>query len=139
MFRITACFALACLSVAACSSDADPPASTNGVDDVRDACELRLSWKAGSSSRCSYCLAAVANPPCECSEQHDFAGLCEEQQAARSREPSCEGVEECRFECGTGDCACVDACYRDKDACRKAASALDGCVAEVCAPECNVE
>lgn len=119
-----------------CSSEADPLAPTNGVDDVREACEVRGSWTAPSSERCGYCVAAAANPPCSCSEEEPFAGRCQEQQSVRSKEASCEGVEECRFTCPSSDCACIDACYAGKEACRRAASAFDGCIAEVCGPEC---
>jgi hypothetical protein len=124
-------------AAAGCSSDDDPSAAPdNGVDDVRQACEIRLSWQGSTSSRCSYCLAAAANPPCACTEAKVFAGKCETQQTVRSKESSCAGVEECRFACSPSDCGCLDACYAQKDACRSATAALDGCVAKACAEEC---
>jgi hypothetical protein len=107
------------------------------VNDVKKACEIRLSWKGATTSRCTYCLAAAANPPCSCSEKEPFAGKCETQQSRRSQESSCGDVEECRFKCSASDCSCLEACYAQKDACRAAAAALDGCVAEICAAECE--
>ncbi len=125
------------LALNACSSDdASAAAPDNGVNDVRQACEIRLSWQGATSSRCTYCLAAAANPPCACSEAKGYAAKCETQQRARSKEASCAGVEECRFACSPSDCNCLDACYAQKDACRAATAALDGCVAKVCAEQC---
>ena len=125
---------LSLIGVACKSSERAP---NNGVNDVRKACEARLSWKGATTLRCSYCLAAAANPPCACSSRRDFSGRCEKQQSLRSAEPSCEGVEECRFRCAAADCGCVEACYAKKEACRAVASALDGCIADVCAAECS--
>lgn len=130
--------ALVIAAIAACG-DPDPAAPpSNGVNDVRKACEIRSAWTDRTSSRCIDCIAAAANPPCACPERPAAAGRCESQQAQRSRASfSCDGVEECRFRCPSNDCACVDACYAQKDACRAAASALDGCVTEACADLCD--
>lgn len=128
---------LACVSCSSSDEVRDVArAPDNGVDDVKLACEVRLGWQGTTSSRCIHCLSAAANPPCACSEAKPFAGVCETQQAARSKEATCDGVESCRFACAPSDCACLDACYAERDACRRAASALDGCIAKACAEEC---
>jgi hypothetical protein len=125
--------------VVACSSDDDAAlATSNGVNDVKRACEIKLAWKNATSSACIDCLAAAANPPCACSEQRfASAGRCQSQQTQRSQATSCEGVEECRFKCPSTDCACIDRCYAQKEACRTAASALEGCVVEACEAQCG--
>lgn len=131
-------FVVIASAVVACSSDdSSPPVapSDNGVDDVRQACEIRLAWRGATTSQCTSCLAAAANPPCACTDTKAYGGRCESQQNARARAP-CDGVEACRFACPISDCGCLDACYAQKDACRAATSALEGCVAKVCAEEC---
>jgi hypothetical protein len=107
------------------------------VNDVKKACEIKLAWTGATTSRCIECLAGAANPPCACSERKGYAGKCQNQQTKRSQETSCDGVEECRFRCSSNDCGCIDQCYAQKDVCRAAASALEGCVAEACSAECD--
>lgn len=109
----------------------------NGVDDVKGACEIRVTWKRLNTESCVTCISAAPSVSCECPEFKDFAGKCEPQGAARRNEPSCTvAIDECVNNCKT-DCACVDACYARDPGCRRVTSARDGCVAEVCAPYCD--
>ncbi|HVH43069.1 MAG TPA: hypothetical protein VM925_12030 [Labilithrix sp.] len=129
-------FAVLSVSLVACGSDEDAPATTNGVNDVAKACAIRAQWTAATSPDCFDCLGASVVARCDCSTK-DYAGRCSEQQNAKNAEATCAGVGECVFKCPTNDCACVDACYASKDACRPRGAALDGCLAEVCDPHCR--
>ena len=125
-------------SVVACSSTSneDSPKAGNGVNDVLKACDIRTTWTHASSSVCSTCIGYATTPRCPCADA-DYAGKCSDQQAARTAEASCDGVDTCIHACDVTDCACVDACYANAPACRARASAVDGCVADVCAPSCR--
>lgn len=130
-----------CGAVAACTSSSPsgnptPPPADNGVDDVAKACAIRAQWKNASGGVCTQCMGLAITPHCDC-ENEDYASRCNAQQQARNAEPTCEGVASCIGNCTSTDCACIDACYAGKPACRTAASAVDGCVAEVCDPYCR--
>ena len=122
--------------VAACSTSSGTAPSTNGVDDVLKACQIRAPWQNASSSVCNDCIAFAITPRCSCTDR-DYAGKCEEQQAARTAEPSCDGTDACIGKCNRIDCNCLDTCYANSPLCRKVASAVDGCVAEVCDSSCR--
>jgi hypothetical protein len=135
-FLLIACL-LGTSSVLACASDdADPPPTTNGVNDVGKACTVRAQWTQATSSPCVDCLAEASVPRCSCSTK-DYAGRCSTQQTARNADQACADVASCVVVCKAGDCGCVDQCYANKDACRPLGGAVDGCLAEVCAPFCR--
>ena len=120
----------------ACNDEEDKSPPTNGVNDVSKACAIRARWTRGTVQECSNCLGISVVPFCDCSTE-PYAGKCSEQKTAKIAEPACGGVGECVFGCAASDCACVDACYANKEACRVRASALDGCLAEVCDSYCR--
>lgn len=121
---------------AACGGD-DAATNSNGVNDVKKACEIRVAFKGAESSRCLECIGAAPAPPCECEAIKEFAGRCEKQGATRAAEAGCTlKIEQCVNDCKK-DCACVDACYNESAGCRAATAARDGCVAEQCASACN--
>ncbi len=131
---------LSCLAGApACSSASSSSTmtpTTNGVNDVLKACQIRATWTNASSTPCTNCIGNSLAPRCPCSD-HDYAGACSDQNTARNKEPTCDGTADCVTKCAHGDCACVDACYASKAACRTLASAADGCVAEICVQYCK--
>lgn len=138
---LKACLALALVmgtmvAFAACSSDEDAGPANNGVNDVRRACEIRVTWKSPLPIACSDCLGVSAAPRCDCSDK-DYAGACRAQQEAEIGEPTCDGVRACANTCAPGDCNCLEGCFAGKEACRARASALDGCLAETCAKYCQ--
>src|SRR5687767_7430570 len=115
-FLLIAAFAICLLT--ACSSDENGASATsNGVNDVRRACDIRLAWKSPITVACTECIGLASAPRCDCSVQ-DYAGRCNEQQRAKANEPSCEGVNACVTHCEDTDCDCIEACYAGKDACR---------------------
>lgn len=117
------------------STPASSPGS-NGVDDVKKACEIRTTWAHPTSGACTDCFAYAKAERCDCTDL-PYAGKCSGQDKARAAEASCGDVDTCIRACTATDCACVDACYAAKAACRKAASAVDGCVAETCDEHCR--
>lgn len=140
MFRrcLTVVFGLLAVTTFACSSDEDDrPTTTNGVNDVGKACAIRAQWTRVSSLDCTDCLGIAVTPICDCTASKPYAGRCAEQQTAKYQERACAGVGECAFSCPTNDCACVEACYANNEACRVRAAALDGCLAEVCDTYCR--
>lgn len=122
--------------VAACSHSSGSPAPTNGVNDVLQACQMRAPWKNASSTACNNCIGLATTPRCPCTDQ-DYAGKCSDQAAAKNQEPTCSGVDACLAKCDRADCKCVDGCYASVPACRRAASAEDGCVVEICDAYCR--
>jgi hypothetical protein len=129
-----ALFALA--AAPACSSGSTSSAPIVGVDDVLKACQIRATWTNTSSTPCNNCFGLATTPRCACSDQ-EYAGKCNDQTAAKNKEPTCDGTDACVSKCAKGDCACADACYAGKATCRTLASAADGCVAEVCDSYCK--
>ncbi len=121
----------------ACSPSNDDAAPVVGVNDVKKACEIRVTWKNNETDKCRNCISIATNPECTCSDaQRAYAAKCNDHHLKRASEPSCQEVDKCITGCNS-DCACVDSCYAGKDTCRPLANALDGCVAEVCDPECK--
>lgn len=122
----------------ACSSDDKGYATgDNGVNDVRAACQMRSAWKS-SLPDCASCETMTQLQRCECSAFEAFGAACYDQAEARRKEPTCtEDVDTCLKACVKTDCACIDGCYANKDACRRASAARDGCVAEVCDKYCH--
>jgi hypothetical protein len=130
--------ASAILGGSAGCSPKDSAAPNNGVDDVRKACEARATWKNKTATKCINCIAAAPSPKCACEEFVGFSGLCQDQGAAWRAEANCtDAVNQCPYKCADTDCACIEACYAQADACKRAAAAKDGCVADVCAQYCQ--
>jgi hypothetical protein len=121
--------------LAACSSG-EPENAGNGVNDVRAACQIRTDWARASTDECLLCLAQIQSPPCGCESEREFIGVCLSQHEAKIGEPSCDGMAKCVDGC-RADCACVDACYAGKEACRRVSAASDGCAAHVCDAYCR--
>lgn len=121
-------------SLSACKGDDE---SSNGVNDVKLACQIRVSWKNRRSDDCANCQAAAPRPACGCEAFKGFDGKCEAQGSARTAEASCTTtIDSCTVNCAD-DCTCLDACYANAQRCRELSSARDGCVAELCAQYCN--
>lgn len=113
----------------------DEPKSGNGVNDVRQACEIRARF-VRANNKCGLCEASVVAPRCECVELKDFSAACIEQ--ADKRKSVCnEAVDACVNNCKAEDCNCIDACYAADANCRSASGARDGCIAEACADYCK--
>ena len=124
-------------AVAACAPDHEPPVN-NGVDDVRHACEIRASWLHAEAVKCVNCVAAAPSPACDCEAFKEFGGLCKNQEDARRAEPSCNDANDlCSRTCAKTDCACVEGCYAQAEACKRVIAARDGCVADVCTQYCK--
>ena len=121
----------------ACSSSSNTDATTtNGVDDVTKACDIRATWSHASTQACTQCIAFASVPRCPCQDE-DYAGKCNSQQVAKNQEPSCNDIDTCVGACKASDCACVEACYDGKGACRPLAAAVDGCLAATCDTYCR--
>jgi hypothetical protein len=123
-----------------CSDDGPTPSPVpnagNGVNDVVKACEQVAGWTRPFGLECSNCRSNVRAAPCECGAD-ETAAKCHEQSATKDGETDCTAeVAECAGRCGS-DCACVGQCYVGHDACRRVASAVDGCVATVCESRCR--
>lgn len=118
-------------SLAACGD----PNGGNGVNDVKAACEARLSWT--NNDACRTCqVSAISSPDCDC-KRDEYRGLCEQQVSDRVNEPDCVfEIDQCMSACGD-DCACVDGCFANNAACKPKQAALDGCVTDVCADACK--
>ncbi|MDB4945637.1 MAG: hypothetical protein JWP97_5171 [Labilithrix sp.] len=130
------------LVVSACSSSSSPStapaAAGNGVDDVKQSCELRVAWQRRGERTCSDCLAAAPGPSCDCEQFREFGGKCAAQGEAEQAEPTCTfDISKCVSACAAGDCACADGCYAQAPACKPKAAARAGCVTEVCSPYCK--
>ncbi|MBX3231923.1 MAG: hypothetical protein KIT84_12155 [Labilithrix sp.] len=137
MKRFFAFLSVALVVAAGCGSDDDDkPKVGNGVNNLRAACDIRQGWNR-SAENCSICEAAVVSPRCECEALKAFSAACSNQDAAMKT--SCdEGIRNCALGCIQDDCACLDGCYANAPpACRQAADARDGCVAEACTQFCN--
>lgn len=123
-------------SLSACGGDskADPV----GVNDVRQACEVRRSWAKPTDDKCISCQAAAPTVECSCPDYKDFAGKCQQATDAMKAEPTCTSqIEVCVKTCSVTDCDCIDRCYAQAATCKRAAGSRDGCVAEICAQYCN--
>ena len=121
----------------ACSPSNDAEAPVVGVNNVKKACEIRVSWQNRETDKCRNCIAIATNPECTCTDaQRAYAAKCNGHHVKRANEPSCKEVDNCVSTCNS-DCNCIDACYAGKEACRPLGNALDGCVAEVCTSECK--
>ncbi len=135
LFAVSSASFVVAVALVACSSK-DYDTAGNGVNDVVAACRIGVPW-VRTRDECSACIAAAPAARCDCPEFKAYSAACEEQAAARRNEPSCTyEIETCALGCGT-DCDCVDRCYANAPGCRRAASARDGCVAEVCDKYCK--
>ncbi len=131
--RVTAPFVL--LLVAACGTE-EPP--SNGVNDVKAACEIRATWTRKTAAQCVSCEVTSVLKRCECEAFRDYSGACVTQAEARQAEPSCTtALDECLGRCDALDCVCQEHCYDGAQACKRASAARDGCVAEVCTRFCR--
>jgi hypothetical protein len=136
LFYLSPWFLVMSLICAACSSEDDPPLD-NGVNDVRQACDIRMAWKNPSADKCSLCQAAAPVKPCGCEAFAGFDGVCQQQGEARRGEASCvQAIDECVVNCAK-DCGCVEACYANAPACKQATAARDGCIAKKCTAYCE--
>lgn len=125
---------VALVAVAACGKGYDT--GGDGVNDVAKACNIRVAWNT-AKDQCTPCMAAAKTPRCECPEFKDYSAACHDQESARRAEPSCtDAIEACTVDC-KNDCNCVERCYANAPACRRAASARDGCIVEVCDKYCK--
>lgn len=120
----------------ACSSSSnnDSPATTNGVDDVVQACAIKASWTRVHTQACSDCMVAAKNVKCACSDDPN-AGRCSDQSKAVATESVCTGVDTCIAACAENDCNCITACYQEP--CRPLGNARDGCLTAVCDTDCR--
>ncbi len=148
--RLLSCFSLlvaltplaVAITVGGCSSSSSGgPSSggiigTDGVNDVNKACVIRTGWTQSNSAACSRCTGLSTSGRCPCSDK-DYEGACAAQEQGIANEPGCVNAHSCETSCKLGDCACADACYAGKDACRPKAAALDGCLAEICDSYCK--
>jgi hypothetical protein len=108
----------------------------NGVNDVRLVCEQKRRWTRINSQDCLDCQGAAPSASCECEAFRRWSGRCSVQRSLFLQETTCNAViDACVLACG--DCACVDGCYANAAACRVRASAVQGCVAEVCRSVCE--
>ena len=129
------------LAAAACSGggSASPDAAPNGgngVDDVKQACAIRVGWANATTSDCALCQVKAPSAPCSCDSDPD-RGMCQTQAQAVASQPDCtQALYDCIAACGK-DCACVDGCYTGHDACRTVSAARDGCVVAVCDAKCR--
>jgi hypothetical protein len=130
--------AFASFVLGACGGD-DTVFVTNGSNDVRRACEVRARWTNTKSVLCLECLATAPIPSCECTTvAKTFTGKCAQQLTLKKASPNCDdALTRCVGTCGQTDCGCLDLCYSSRAECRARASALDGCVAEVCDEACR--
>jgi hypothetical protein len=127
---------LVCTLAGACAEEEAP--LDNGVNDVRKACEIRLGWTNAGSDKCALCQASAPRPACGCEAFKGFDGVCVAQGDARRAEASCTTeLASCVTVCDDADCACIESCYAAAPACKRAAAAQDGCVADKCAAFCN--
>ena len=117
------------------NKDSNLPKGGNGVDDVSAACEIRAKWNR-SGNDCSICEAAVISQRCDCTSLAAFGAACLDQQTARKKVCS-EAVDDCISACDRTNCACIEACYTNGDACQRASAARDGCIVEVCDSHCK--
>jgi hypothetical protein len=113
----------------------DEPKNGDGVNDVRQACEIRAKF-VRVNNKCGLCEASVVAPRCECVELKDFSAACIEQ--ADKRKGVCnDAIDTCVNTCKADDCNCIDNCYAADANCRSASGARDGCIAEACADYCK--
>jgi hypothetical protein len=123
--------------VAACGGNDSPPPN-NGVDDVKQACEIRTQWTKLDDQTCIDCLSVSKAPQCGCPAfQQEYVAKCNAQSNDVGAEHTCDFVGDCTGKCARNDCACVDACYNDRPNCRPKAAALDGCTTDVCDKYCR--
>jgi hypothetical protein len=132
--------ALALMAVATCKSKDEPGGAGVGGTagrDVREACARRVGWKNRLLKQCTQCMSLASAPACGCDrDKKEFSGMCAAEQKAKIDAADCSEAYACTFKCLT-DCACVAKCYEGKDKCYQLASAVDGCIAEVCEPFCK--
>lgn len=109
----------------------------SGVDDVKQACEIRAAWTQAQSEACTTCtISAYTSDDCEC-EKDEYRGLCHAQIVARNEEPDCVfEIDACVSAC-QADCTCVDGCYANHPTCKPLQAAYDGCLADVCNDACR--
>jgi len=139
MHRFASGLLFGALVVAGCSSSSTTNPGiigSDGVNDVNKACVIRNGWTQSNSSACARCIGLSTSGRCPCASM-DYEGACHAQETAIANEDGCVNAHSCETSCKQGDCACVDACYTGKDACRPKAAALDGCLAEVCDQYCK--
>lgn len=132
----TVLFALSSI-VIACGGD-DTVFVTNGSNDLRKACEVRLGWKRSKEVKCLECITTAPLATCNCTVSAPYVGKCAQQLDLKRASADCDQpLERCVGSCSLNDCGCIDTCYATHQECRARASALEGCVSEVCGPLCE--
>lgn len=107
------------------------------VNDVRKACDQRLTWKRTGEAKCLECNTSAKLQKCDCPSLEAFSGKCAAEHDVVFREPTCtDALNKCVSACGN-DCACVDNCYAKAPTCRAKAGPRDGCVVAACAAFCE--
>jgi len=123
--------------VAACGGD-DTVFVTNGSNDLRKACDVRLGWKRNKEVKCLECLITAPLATCNCTVSAPYVGKCAQQLELKRASPNCDdALERCVTSCGQNNCGCIDTCYSTRLECKSRAAALEGCVSEVCSAVCD--
>jgi hypothetical protein len=129
--------ALATMLVTCKSSDSSSGTRDAGKRDVREACARRVAWKNRLMKTCTQCMGLAAAPACGCkTDTKEYSGLCAAEQQAKIRASECTDAYACAVDCHT-DCECVSRCYEGQPKCYELASAVDGCLADVCDSFCR--
>lgn len=126
-------------SACTCSPPGDPKQEPSGLlGDVRSACEHRVAWPHRLRTKCTKCMSLASTPKCGCpTDDKEYSGLCARERSAQVAAKECVPVWSCTYKCKPTDCACFAQCYEGQAACHEIASAIDGCLVEVCDPFCR--
>lgn len=105
--------------------------------ELRQSCEARQAWMTSDAGTCAKCKSAAVLPECGCEDLKAFSGACASEAQAKASEKSCtQAIDDCVKACA-GDCECAEGCYANAPDCRAAATEVDACVTDVCAPYCD--
>ena len=112
--------------------------ASNGVNDLKQSCEIRATWQNKAVRKCTDCISAAPSPACNCEEFKDFGGMCLTQDQAKRADTTCSGaMDTCAKACPATDCDCYANCYNASASCKAEASAREGCLTQVCGPYCK--
>lgn len=131
-----------CLLAAACGKTGEDTGTTssasNGVNDLKESCEIRATWQSATVRQCTDCISAAPSPACDCEEFKAFGGMCLTQDTAKRADTTCTtDMDTCAKTCATGDCDCYANCYNASPTCKAEAAAREGCITQVCDPYCK--
>ena len=111
---------------------------SNGVNDLRKACDIRLGWTQTKTVDCQQCLATAQIATCNCTVSATYVGKCAQQLALKRASADCDdALERCVGSCAQSNCGCIDTCYSSRAECKVRAAALEGCITEVCSTVCR--